>query len=134
MVKTNEMAKKKCNIYEVPKEYFVFKQPTEFSIENKNIETHSWVNLIDQLCGILMKQDKETFNDFLMDEKERRTRLAYLSKDEEDIHFSKYLEQSELYLNKKIDAPRSARLILKMLTKFKNNSFVLCVRDYNLEA
>jgi len=124
----NNEHENRCSIYEDFND-FVFTQPSSFTVKNKTYEIETWVELIDTLCLVLKKKNRKTFEAFLVDEKQRRTRVAYLAKDVQDIHFSKYLQKSDLYLNKKIDAPRSIKLVRKLLEKFKieDHQFYLSV-------
>ncbi|WP_097006522.1 hypothetical protein [Lacrimispora amygdalina] len=116
-----------CNIYEDSLDTFVFTQPAQFIMGNKEYEVSTWVELIDHLCVILMRRNSETFETFLNDEKRRRTRIAYMSRDEQQIHFVKQLERSGIYLNQKIDAPRCVKLICKLLDKFKIDKNEICL-------
>lgn len=110
---------KKCNVFDGKLDKFVFTQPTKLVLENKSVELETWVDLIDNLCALLSKRNNGTLQEFLEDEKKRKNRIAYLAAEEQTIHFVKYLPKSGLYLNQKIDAPRSVKLISKLLDKFK---------------
>lgn len=123
---------RKCRFFDEELDKFVFNQPTKFVMDGKAVEVGTWVELIDELCAILLKKDKQVMQEFLRDEKKRKNRLPYLSNAEQDIHFVKRLEKSGLYLNQKIDAPRSVKLIRKLLDKFliKENTFCLYRTNY----
>lgn len=110
-----------CNFFGNELDWFVFTKPKVFTLKSKRYETETWVDFLDTLCSVLMKKDNETFEGFLEDEKHRRNRIPYLSKEQQDIHFLKYLEKSGLFLNQKIDAPRSVKLARKLLQKYKMN-------------
>jgi len=108
-------------------------QPAEFCVNNNKYEVSTWVELIDLLCKVLKKGNAEKFEEFLADEKKRRTRIPYLAKEEQSIHYIKYLQQSDLYLNQKIDAPRSVKLIAKLLSKFSEVPFELYIKENSLK-
>jgi len=110
-----------CDFFCDELDRFVYTKPRAFTLKSKRYETETWVDFLDTLCSVLMKKDNETFKDFLEDEKHRRNRIPYLSKEQQDIHFLKYLEKSGLFLNQKIDAPRSVNLARKLLQKYKMN-------------
>jgi hypothetical protein len=110
-----------CDFFGDELERFVFTKPRAFTLKSKRYEAETWVDFLDTLCSVLMKKDNEMFKGFLEDEKHRRNRIPYLSKEQQDIHFLKYLEKSGLFLNQKIDAPRSVKLARKLLQKYKMN-------------
>jgi len=121
-----------CNVFKDRLENFVFTRPTCFILNNKEHNIETWVDLLDKVCVELSKTDTETFKDFMKDEKKRETRIPYLSETKQDIHFIKFLPESKLYLNQKIDAPRSVKLLRKMFEKFsiKENQFDLYIKAY----
>lgn len=125
-----------CNFYDDDLERFVFTKPNAFILTSAWYEVDTWVDFLDTLCFILMKKDNETFNHFLEDEKRRKNRIPYLSKEQQDIHFIKCLDKSGLFLNQKIDAPRSVKLARKLLQKYdiKENEFSLLLQEnpYNM--
>ena len=122
----------KCNFFNEELENFVFNQPTKFVMEGKTKSAETWVELIDKLCVMLIKKDAGKMQEFLKEEKKRKNRIPYLSNTEQSIHFVKYLTESGLYLNQKIDAPCSVKLIRKLLDKFaiQEDSFCLYRTDY----
>ena len=103
--------------------------PALYEIDGKSYEISQWVDLIDEMCVRLKMKDPELFNSFLEDEKHRKNRITYLSDKQENIHFIKKLDKSNLYLNQKIDAPRSVKLLRKLLDKYKIKNFTLYVID-----
>ena len=96
----------------------VYLQPDDFIFNGENHSSKYWVDLIDSLCKILKEKDSQKMDEFLEDEKNRPRRIPYLAKEEKNIHFKKYLPKSDLWLNQKIDAPRSVKLIRKLLEKY----------------
>lgn len=108
---------------------YIWTLPALYEIGGKSYEISQWVDLIDEMCVRLKRKDPELFNSFLEDEKHRKNRIAYLSDKQENIHFIKKLDKSNLYLNQKIDAPRSVKLLRKLLDKYKMKDFTLYVID-----
>lgn len=123
---------KKCRFFNEELDKFVFNQPTKFVIDGEAKHVGTWVELIDELCDILARRDEGIMQEFLKDEKNRKNRIPYLSNTKQDIHFVKCLTKSGLYLNQKIDAPRSVKLIRKLLDKFsiKEDGFCLYRTNY----
>lgn len=120
-----------CNFYEDDLNEFIFTQPEIFVFRGREYEELTWVGLLDELCFLLEKENSQTFQSFLDDEKHRITRIPYLSREDQDIHFQKYMPKSGLCLNQKIDAPRSVKLARKLLDKFKikESEFNLYIRE-----
>ena len=108
---------------------YIWTLPALYEIDGKSYEISQWVDLIDEMCVRLKMKDPELFNSFLEDEKHRKNRITYLSDKQENIHFIKKLDKSNLYLNQKIDAPRSVKLLRKLLDKYKIKNFTLYVID-----
>ena len=110
---------KNCEFFDWDLNDFTNEQPHHFVLKEKTYNATTWVELIDCLCEILEKEDQGLMNSFLEDEKTARTRIPYISDNPEDIHFKKLIKKSGLWLNYKIDAPRSAKLIRYLLDKYK---------------
>lgn len=108
---------------------YIWTLPALYEIDGKSYEISQWIDLIDEMCVRLKMKDPELFNSFLEDEKHRKNRITYLSDKQENIHFIKKLDKSNLYLNQKIDAPRSVKLLRKLLDKYKIKNFTLYVID-----
>lgn len=131
MKSTTKEHQGQCNFYEKPLNDFVFMQPRYFCMNGKQYQADTWVDLIDNLCAILRNKDANIFLSFLEDEKKRRTRIPYLSDTMQSIHYVKTLDKSRLYLNQKIDAPRSVKLVRKLLDKYgiMEDSFSICLKN-----
>lgn len=117
-----------CDFFRDKLGTFVYTKPKEFILDDnyfQNAET--WVNLIDEVCVLLKKKNPELFEEFLINELDREKRIAYLSKDKQNIHFKKYLPKSKLWLNQKIDAPRSVKMLRLMFKKFQITEDNFCL-------
>lgn len=110
-----------CDFFDGNLNGFIYERPKAFILKSERCEVETWVEFLDKLCHLLMQRNEDTFKSFLEDEKHRRNRIPYLSKEQQDIHFIKHLEKSGLFLNQKIDAPRSVKLARKLLQKYKIN-------------
>lgn len=97
---------------------YIFTQPINFSLDGNLYECKTWVALIDEICYLLKLQDPTLMKSFLKDEQKRKQRIVYIADNAQAIHFFKHLEKSDLYLNQKIDAPRSVKLLRLLLKKY----------------
>lgn len=110
---------KECNFFDWQLNKFVYEQPNHFVLKGKKYSVDTWVDLIDTLCLILEEENQGLMERFLDDEKHARTRIPYISKSKDDIHFKKFLPKSCLWLNYKIDSPRSVKMLRWLLEKYK---------------